>query len=174
MNTEGSDVAKWLNAQKIHAFVLEYRAPDNQQGALQDLQRAISLVRSKAMNWNVDPYKVGVIGFSAGGHMAERASTLQDTRSYTVVDEVDKQSCRPDFDILVYPAEFSTPGARPRTLLVHSLDDTRHAPGTKLYDDFLSQQGTDVQMLIYPTGGHGYGMNSKGDDAKWLHERLSK
>lgn len=101
---EGTEVAAWLNSVGITALVLKYRVPNNRAGALQDVQRALSLARARADQWNIDPKRLGVMGFSAGGNLAAKASTLFDQRAYTAVDAVDGQSSRPDFAVLVYPA----------------------------------------------------------------------
>ena len=97
VDKEGSEIAAWLNSAGISALVLKYRTPNNREGALQDVQRALSLVRARASEWNIDPQRVGVIGFSAGGNLAAKASNLFDARAYAAIDEVDRQSCRPDF-----------------------------------------------------------------------------
>jgi hypothetical protein len=104
MDKEGSEIAAWLNSNGFSALVLKYRTPNNREGALQDVQRSISLTRENAAAWNIDPKRVGVIGFSAGGNVAAKASTQFEARSYPVLDAVDQQSCRPDFAVLVYPA----------------------------------------------------------------------
>jgi acetyl esterase/lipase len=104
VDKEGSDIAAWLNSAGITAFVLKYRAPTNREGALQDVQRSISLLRSRAKEWNIDPHRIGVMGFSAGGNLAAKASTQFNRRSYSPIDPVDRESCRPDYAVLVYPA----------------------------------------------------------------------
>src|SRR5438067_9540604 len=104
IDKEGSEIAAWLNSNGISAVVLKYRTPNNRAGALQDVQRALSLARVHAAEWNIDPKKLGIIGFSAGGNLEAKASTQFDQRSYPALDEVDQQSCRPDFAVLVYPA----------------------------------------------------------------------
>ncbi|HEQ60239.1 MAG TPA: hypothetical protein ENN74_01370, partial [Firmicutes bacterium] len=104
IDKEGSEVAEWLNRFGVTAVVLKYRVPDNREGAFQDAQRAMRLIRSHAEAWNIDPHRVGVIGFSAGGHLSARLSTGYRVRAYEPVDEWDELGCRPDFTILVYPA----------------------------------------------------------------------
>src|SRR4051794_700341 len=98
-NKEGTEIAEWLNANGYTALVLKYRVPNNRAGALDDLQRAISLTRAKAKDWGIDPHRLGVIGFSAGGHVAARVDTRFDARAYKPFDKTDEQSCRPDFVI---------------------------------------------------------------------------
>ncbi len=104
IDKEGYEVAEWLNGQGITAFVLQYRVPKKQNGALQDLQRALRIVRSRAGEWGLDPEKLGVMGFSAGGSLAARASTLYDRQTYDSSDKSDSLSCKPAFSILIYPA----------------------------------------------------------------------
>src|SRR5262249_37025173 len=108
---EGEQVARWLNSIGVTAAVLKYRVPRREgtpKGqppvqALMDAQRGLSLVRSKRDEWNLDPHKVGILGFSAGGHLGAWAATNPDQRSYETVDEADHVSCRPDFAVLIYP-----------------------------------------------------------------------
>ncbi len=106
---EGSDIARWLNSQGIAAFVLKYRLPGSKsnivphKSPLMDAQRAMRLVRSNADKWNVDPGKIGIMGFSAGGHLASTLSTHYDAGDPASSDPVEKESCRPDFSILMYP-----------------------------------------------------------------------
>jgi acetyl esterase/lipase len=103
-NHEGEPIAKWLNNQGISAFVLNYRvSPFRHPVPLADIQRAIRFVRYHSAEWNLDPQKIGVLGFSAGGHLAASASTLINFRSYEPSDRIDQESCRPDLAILCYP-----------------------------------------------------------------------
>ena len=101
---EGTEIAAWLNKLGFAAFVLQYRIPDKKEGALQDVQRALRIVRSVAKEWNIDPGKIGVMGFSAGGSLSARASTLFNKSTYSAVDKTDSLSCRPSFTLLIYPA----------------------------------------------------------------------
>jgi acetyl esterase/lipase len=101
---EGNEVAKFLNSRGIHAFVLKYRlAPYRHPVPMLDVQRAIRLVRSNAADWKVDPLRIGVMGFSAGGHLASTAATHFDEGAPAATDPIDRVSCRPDFAILCYP-----------------------------------------------------------------------
>jgi acetyl esterase/lipase len=178
VDKEGTEIAAWLNKNGIAAFVLKYRTPNNRDGAFQDVQRALSTVRSRAAEWHVDPKHLGVIGFSAGGHLSARASNRFDERAYPAVDDIDKQSCRPDFAVLVYPAyldngkgEFSpilNPKADiPPTLIVHSEDDAKFVAGSKLYDTALTEAKHAHQFLLYKTGGHGYGLHCEREAKAW-------
>lgn len=105
MSYEGHDVAEWFNKFGVAGFVLKYRlAPDYHHPApLLDVQRAIRLVRERAADWHIDPHRVGVMGFSAGGHLASTAETHFDSGKADASDPIDHQSCRPDFAILAYP-----------------------------------------------------------------------
>ncbi|MFO7670709.1 MAG: alpha/beta hydrolase [Bacteroidales bacterium] len=124
---EGTDIARWLNSKGIAAFVLKYRLPGSSsniepyKSPLLDVQRAMRLVRSNAEQWNVDPGKIGIMGFSAGGHLASTLSTHFDAGDALNPDPVERHSCRPDFSILIYPVisftgEFTHAGSR-RALL---------------------------------------------------------
>src|SRR3989449_4720214 len=107
---EGEEVAAWLNSLGVTGIILKYRVPrrpgeperEPARRPLQDAQRAVSLVRSKAKDWGIDPKRIGIVGFSAGGHLAIPTATSFDKRGYEPIDDVDKISCRPDFAIPVY------------------------------------------------------------------------
>jgi len=135
MPLEGTDICDWLTSRGITCVLLKYRVPDSGptmknghryypkvQTALQDAQRTLGLVRQHAVEWHVDPHKVGVIGFSAGGHLAAAVSTHFARRTYPPVDAADEQSCRPDFAIVLYPGhlwalEDEDPASRDETNL---------------------------------------------------------
>lgn len=179
---EGTDVAAWLNSNGITALVLKYRVPNNREGALQDVQRALSLARTRAAEWNIDTKRLGVMGFSAGGNLAAKASTLFDQRAYTAVDAVDQQSSRPDFAVLVYPAYLEKEGRVspdlnlkaniPPTLIVTTEDDKTFVNGSKLYHAALDEAKAPNEFLLYPTGGHGYGLRSEKDVRVWPQAAL--
>lgn len=175
---EGTEIAAWLNSIGIEALVLKYRVPNNREGAFQDAQRAISLARAHAAEWNIDPKRLGVIGFSAGGNLAAKASTLFDERSYPAIDETDRISCRPDFVVLVYPAylenkagqvspELNLRAQIPPTLIIHNEDDKSFVQGSKLYHAALDAARIPNTMILYGTGGHGYGLRSDKDVRAW-------
>jgi len=176
-NREGTEIAAWLNSLRITGIVLKYRVPGNRDGAFQDAQRAVRLVRLHAAEWGIQPDKIGVIGFSAGGHLTARLSTNFEKPAYPELDPADKLNCRPDFAILVYPAflevngalapEMTVTPAMPKTLIVHSEDDLRYVPGSKLYDAALTAAEVPHQFLLYPTGGHGYGLHCYKDAKLW-------
>jgi acetyl esterase/lipase len=182
-NKEGTEVAKWLNANGITALVLKYRAPNNRAGALQDVQRAIRLARASAKQWNVDPKHLGVMGFSAGGHASARASTDFDNVSYTAIDDTDKKSSRPDFAMLIYPAylekegkiaaELNLKAKIPPTLIVSTEDDKSFVLGSKVYHAALDDAKIANKFLLYPTGGHGYGLRSDKAVKAWPEDALA-
>lgn len=114
MDLEGTEICEWLTSRAITAVLLKYRVPTPKVGrykesiqALQDAQRTLNLVRFNASNWQIDSRKIGIIGFSAGGHLVAAASTRFDKRSYPPVDAADQLSCRPDFAIALYPGHLS-------------------------------------------------------------------
>ena len=178
VDKEGSAIAKWLNAAGLTAFVLKYRTPDNREGALQDVQRAIRVVRSRAGEFSIDPAKIGLVGFSAGGHVSARASTCFDEPAYPAIDAIDGQSARPDFAMLIYPAylddgkggvspDLKLSATIPPTLLVHTDDDQSYVTGSRVYAAALTEAKVEHRLLLYPTGGHGYGLNCNGDAKVW-------
>ena len=178
VDKEGSEIAAWLNGQGITALVLKYRVPNNREAALQDAQRSVSLVRTRAAQWRVDPQRIGIMGFSAGGHVAARASTQFGARAYAALDAVDQQSCRPDFAVLVYPAylddktgrvspELNLKAAIPPTLIIHSADDKSYVPGSRLYHEALVAAKIEHEFKLYPTGGHGYGLHCEREARAW-------
>src|SRR5205085_6948958 len=144
---EGEEVADWLNSVGVTGIMLKYRVP-RREGAAKDAappqaqmdaQRAISLVRSKAQDWNIDPKRIGMLGFSAGGHLTAWAATNFDKRSYEPIDDADKLSCRPDFGVLIYPGgviakdsdnlspEIRVTKETPPMFFVHAADDPGRA-----------------------------------------------
>ena len=133
VTTKMTPIAKWLNDHGISAYILIYRAPKKRREAFQDIQRAVRMVRSRASEWNIDPRRIGVMGSSAGGHLAARVSTGYEIPSYEAVDELDGASCKPDFTVLLYPAymnkgkalskEFTVSNEVSPTLIVSARDD---------------------------------------------------
>lgn len=184
MDKEGTEIAEWLSINGITAIVLKYRTPQNREGALQDIQRALSVTRAYTTEWKIDPKRLGAIGFSAGGHLAATASTQFEQRSYAPIDEVDKQSCRPDFAVLVYPAylddskgqvspDLNLKANIPPTLIVHTEDDKKYLPGSKLYYAALKHKPEPHEFMLYPNGGHGYGLRCEKAARAWPDAALA-
>jgi acetyl esterase/lipase len=183
IDKEGTEIAAWLNSAGISALVLKYRTPNNRTGALQDAQRALSLARERAAEWNLDPQRLGIIGFSAGGHLAARTSTSFGEWSYPAIDAIDAKSCRPDFAVLVYPAylddkaggvspDLNLTAAIPPTLIVHNEDDKTFVVGSKAYHAALTEAKVAHEFALYPTGGHGYGLHCEKDARAWPDDTL--
>ena len=172
---EGTEVARWLNGVGVTAAVLHYRVPrakdrPKHELPLVDVQRAIRLVRSRAKEFEVDSGRIGVLGFSAGGHLAAMASTAHESKTYEPIDEHDRVSCRPDFSVLVYPAYLNRKGTAelspevkvddsvPPAILIHTSDDGVSSLGSVAYYSALKRSGVNAELHIFPRGGHGYGL----------------
>lgn len=187
---EGEQVAAWANSLGITGVILKYRVPRRPDtakdkppaGALQDAQRAIGIVRSKAAEWGVDPKRVGMLGFSAGGHLTAWASTNFDKRTYEAVDEADAQSGRPDFAVMVYPGGAIEKGATtpqlkpeititketPPSFLTMASDDPVNSENCIALYLALKKAGVPAEMHLYTKGGHGYGLRpTAGVPATW-------
>lgn len=175
MDLEGTEVAEWLNSIGVTGIVLKYRVPrrkdlEKHEAPLQDAQRAVSLVRSKAAEWKIDPERIGILGFSAGGHLAATASTNFDRRHYEPIDEVDKVSCRPDFAVLVYPAyllvekssqlaaEIRVSEKTPPIFFAHAGDDGISAENSIAMFLAMKKAGVPCELHVYASGGHGFGL----------------
>jgi len=187
LDLEGSEICQWLADTGVTGVLLKYRVPARKgepRGAapLQDAQRAIGLVRSKAAELKIDPKRIGILGFSAGGHLAAAASTNYEKRTYEPVDDADKISCRPDFSVLIYPAYLAAPKTDPSnpkarlydvTQLAKELVVTKDTPPAfcvMTNDDgigvenvyawslALKAQKVPCEVHTYPVGGHGYGL----------------
>jgi acetyl esterase/lipase len=193
-NLEGDEVCLWLNDLGITAVLLKYRVPrregkEKHEAPLQDLQRAISYVRANANQLNIDRNKIGVMGFSAGAHLAVMASNSFNHRTYPAIDEIDKVSCRPNFCLLVYPAyldngtmqlapEINVTSRTPPTMLIQTQDDKSYINSSLVYYNALKEAGVRAWMHLYNKGGHGYGLRDTGaivnswpDRAEdWFHE----
>jgi len=171
---EGTEVAEWLNSRGVAAFVLKYRVPSRDKNvrwlpSVQDAQRALSLVRSHASEWNLNSERLGILGFSAGGKTAAMVSTLTE-RQYTTVDDVDKESCRPNAAVLIYPAylanadetglndEVVVTPETPPTFIVHAFDDRITVKGSLFLLAGLHTAGVPSELHVFDTGGHGYGL----------------
>lgn len=170
---EGTEVADWLNSIGVTGVLLKYRVPRRKGqpkhlAPLQDAQRAVSLVRANAQKWGIDPERVGILGFSAGGHLSAVASTNFDRRQYEPVDEIDRVDCRPDFAVLVYPAyliaedrlapEIRVTERTPPMFLAHAGDDPFSPKNSIALYLALKQSGVPAELHVYAEGGHGFGL----------------
>ncbi|HEX2533581.1 MAG TPA: alpha/beta hydrolase [Chitinophagaceae bacterium] len=199
---EGADVARKFNEMGVVAFVLKYRIPSDKWminreiGPLQDAQRALQLVRQRSKEWGIDEGKLGLMGFSAGGHLASTAGT-HFKRSY--IDNPSGVNLRPDFLILIYPVisfsdsvghigsreqllgktpapekvreysnELQVTKETPPAFLVHAKDDGVKVENSLLFAAALQKAGVPYQVYLYEKGGHGYGMYNKTSDVLWM------
>jgi acetyl esterase/lipase len=179
IDLQGSEICDWLTSKGITAVLLKYRVPTPRLGpyresalALQDAQRTVGLVRLHAAEWQINPHKIGVIGFSAGGHMVTAISTHFKERLYPAVDAADKESCRPDFAIALYPGHLSNDDTNcelnpnipvtsnsPPTFLLQAQDDPVNSVNNSLvYFIALKKAGVPVEMHLYAQGGHAFGV----------------
>ncbi|MDQ6632371.1 MAG: alpha/beta hydrolase, partial [Verrucomicrobiota bacterium] len=182
---EGTEICEWLNSLGVTAALVKYRVPRRQGlekhvAPLQDAQRAMSLVRHRATELHINPKRTGVIGFSAGGHLAASLSTST-KRTYDDLDSADKENLRPDFALLIYPAylmltnnltqlspEVSVTTNHPHTFLVMTQDDPLHVENVLAYSLALKQAKIPFELHIYPSGGHGYGLRkTESISATW-------
>jgi acetyl esterase/lipase len=201
--SEGVEIAKWLNQLGISAIVLHYRLPDDaimknkSIAPLQDGQEAIRIVRRNAKEWGIDPHKIGIMGFSAGGHLASTVSTHFNEKVYNPIDST---SARPDFSLLIYPVismdsaithagsrenllgkhplpemvkhfsnELQVNGETPPAFLVHSIDDGAVPVQNSIgYTMAMQKYHVPCELHIYQSGGHGYGLGrSKNTESSW-------
>ncbi len=186
---EGTEVAAWLNKKGYAAFVLQYRIPDKKAGALQDVQRAVRIIKQDAVKFGIDPNKIGVMGFSAGGSLAARASTNFNRQTYSPVDKADSLSCRPSFAMLIYPAyldqgpEFSlTPELKLSSdvppIFIFQTSDDQYGNSALVMAQAMRNAKLTVELHLLPDGGHGYGLRPGNVAAetwpalaeKWLHQ----
>jgi acetyl esterase/lipase len=177
IDLEGTEVCDWLNATGITCVLVKYRVPNTgpypkSDAALQDGQRAMGLVREHAAEWHIDTNKIGVLGFSAGAHLAAAVSTHFDKRLYPPTDAADNLSCRPDFAVVVYPGylaladkdfapnpEINPSAQTPPTFIVQAEDDdTAHVENAVVYFLQLKKARVPAELHIYAQGGHGFGL----------------
>ncbi|MGA9588393.1 MAG: alpha/beta hydrolase [Salegentibacter sp.] len=205
INKEGFKVAEWLNSLGVTAFVLKYRLPSDEImenktiGPLQDAQRALRMVRRNAKKWNIDPSKIGIMGFSAGGHLAAMLSTHYDQSVYEVKDSI---SARPDFSILLYPVaslqdEITHKGSQenllgkdasqatkdkysnelqvdentPMAFLVHAADDGAVPVENSIrYFLALKKHNVQAELHVFEKGGHGFGLGREDTSKYWTYD----
>lgn len=187
IDLEGTEACQWLTSQGTTCILLKYRVPDSGPAwhdschcnihpkaptALEDAQRTLGLVRFNASKWHIDPNKIGVLGFSAGGYMVAQISNHFNKRAYTPIDVVDKISCRPDFAIALYPGHMQMNNNQfvlnpnihftketPPTFLLQAEDDPEdNIDNSLLYYMGLKNAGVPVEMHLYAQGGHGFGL----------------
>ncbi len=189
IDLEGTEVCDWLNSAGITCVLLKYRVPETgpypkSSAALQDAQRAMGLVRQHAAEWSIDPKRVGVLGFSAGGHLSAAISNIYEKRLYDPVDDADKLSCRPDFSVVVYPGylalseqnfasnpEIHPTANTPPTFVVQAEDDPVHVENAVVYFMQLKNAMVSAELHVYAQGGHGYGLRrTEKPITAWPHE----
>jgi acetyl esterase/lipase len=200
---EGEQVARWLNSIGATAVLLKYRVPrrpgtprgEPPKQALMDAQRALSLTRGHAADWGIDPKRIGILGFSAGGHLAAWASTNADRRAYDSVDDADKADCRPDFAVVIYPggvvkrengqltneltADIRVDDTTPPMFIAMSNDDPVGPENAVSLYLALKKAKVPAELHIYATGGHGYGLRKSDNPCstwptrceEWLRNR---
>ena len=175
---EGIEVCEWLNSLGITAGLLKYRVPrreglEKHDAPLQDAQRAIGLMRSRAAEWQIDPKRVGILGFSAGGHLATMALTSDGTRRYEVDPAIDGASAVPDFGVLVYAAylldeknpdvlspEVKVTDQTPPAFLVIAHDDKKFVEGNARFYIEMLRKNRPCELHIFAKGGHGFGFKN--------------
>lgn len=176
IDLEGTEVCDWLNSIGVNCLLLKYRVPGTgpypkSPAALQDAQRAMGLARQHAVEWKIDPHRIGVLGFSAGGHLAAAISTHYDKRLYDPIDAADSLSCRPDFAVVIYPGylaladknfapnpDINPTADTPPTFIVQAEDDPVHVENALVYFQQLKSAKVPAELHIYAQGGHGYGL----------------
>jgi acetyl esterase/lipase len=195
IDLEGTEVCDWLSSVGVTCVLVKYRVPDSgpypkSSAALQDAQRTVGLVRSHAAEWHIDTNRIGVLGFSAGAHLAAALSTHYDQRLYDKIDSADDLSCRPDFAVIVYPgylavaeqnlapnAEIRPTGKTPPSFIVQSEDDPVHVENSTVYFLALKNAKVPAELHIYSDGGHGWGLRPTNQPVThwpklvdtWLH-----
>ena len=194
IDLEGTEVCDWLNSIDVACVLVKYRVPNTgpypkSAAALQDAQRAIGIVRQHAAEWHIDSNRVGVLGFSAGAHLAAALSTHFDKRLYDPVDAADQLSCRPDFALIIYPGYLANAAEKmamnpdinpvaqtPATFIVQAEDDPVHVENATNYFLQLKNAKVPAELHIYAEGGHGYGLRGTKlpvttwpETAIWLH-----
>jgi len=191
---EGTEVAAWLNAQGMTGIILKYRVPrrpgdlrtEPPRGPLLDAQRAVSLVRSRAAEWGINPARIGMIGFSAGGHLALATAIGFEQRTYDPIDAVDEISCRPDFAVLCYAGFLKArekdeiwpglciPNRTPPIFLAHASDDTTRIGGSEPDNSAimylaLKRAGIPAELHIFANGSHDFGVRTDAKlAASWM------
>jgi acetyl esterase/lipase len=196
IDLEGTEVCDWLTAKGVNCILLKYRVPNTgpyiskSPAALDDAQRAVGMVRAHAAEWKINPAKIGVLGFSAGGHLAVALSTHFEKRLYPAIDAADQLSCRPDFAIVIYPGYLADEKASfldkldihpaentPPAFIVQAENDPVHVENATTYFLALKSVKVPAELHLYAEGGHGYGLRRTalpvttwtGAAETWLH-----
>lgn len=186
---EGTEIAEWLNSIGVTAFVLKYRVPGREENrrwraAVQDAQRAMSLVRSRAREFDIDPHRIGLMGFSAGGETAA-LTTLFAERTYEEIDKSDDVSMKPDFTGLIYSGGIvdkeshqvhdyiSIPENAPPIFMAHAIDDGVPVENCIKLFELLRAKNVPMELHIYSEGGHGYGLRKTGQPVTAWNERMA-
>lgn len=191
---EGTEVAVWLNSIGVTAGVVKYRVPtashgdaDKWRGPVIDTQRAISIMRANAKDWQLDEDRIGVLGFSAGGCTAARTALQHGERLYKNVDDADTAPCDANFAVLVYPAyltkskeddslrdDLTVNEKSPPTFLVHAANDRVTCASSVSLFMALKRANRPAELHVYATGGHGYGLRPTAEDVTKWPERTGK
>jgi acetyl esterase/lipase len=189
IDLEGTEVCDWLNAAGVTCILVKYRVPGADQAkpstgpypksnaALQDAQRSVGMVRAHAADWHINPKRIGVLGFSAGAHLSVALSAHYDKRLYDAIDAADRQSCRPDFAVVIYPGyladtdhsflndlDLHPDSNTPPTIIVQAEDDPVHIENSTTWFLALKNAKVPAELHIYAEGGHGYGLRPQ---ARW-------
>lgn len=181
---EGKEVCEWLNSLGVNAGLLKYRVPrraglEKHQAPLQDVQRAMGIIRGRSAEWGVDPKRAGILGFSAGGHLAAMALTSDGSRTYPADPAFDAASCVPNFAILVYPAylqdeknpdqlspEVKVTATTPPAYLVVAHGDRKFVEGAAVFYLAMRRHERDAELHIFAKGGHGFGLKNTDEEIK--------
>ncbi|MCA9079772.1 MAG: alpha/beta hydrolase [Planctomycetaceae bacterium] len=189
---EGTEVADWLTENGVTAIVLKYRvptrahdAPGKWQGPVMDAQRALSLVRTNAEEWQIDPERIGILGFSAGGETASLAACLNGERLYDALDATDEQSCAANFAVLIYPGgvvdrdgtlreEYKVNEQTPPMFFAHAADDRVTCEASVQLFLALKRAKVPAELHVYRDGGHGYGLRpTEARVTRWPQDALA-
>ena len=192
LDLEGTEVCERLNEMGFTAILLKYRVPrrpglDKHAAPLQDAQRAMGIIRQNALKWNIDSQRVGILGFSAGGHLAAVTSTGPSDRTYETVDEADTLTSKPNFTVLIYPgyladekdpakiaSELVVTKETPQAFIAMTADDPVKAENALVYAAALQKEKVPYELHIYPNGGHGYGLRKSELPVTTWPERLEE
>ena len=191
MDLEGTEVCDWLNSVGVTGVLLKYRVPkraglDRHAAPLQDAQRALGLVRGHAKEWGIDPQRIGVLGFSAGGHLAAALGSAPEGRTYPAADAADQANSRPDFTVLIYPGyltvkeqddrippELAVTTNLPPVFITMTEDDPVRVESALIYSLALKKANVPFELHLYPSGGHGYGLRRTQQTVTTWPDRLA-